>query len=100
MQSLIQETPEELAKMLMDSSKEQMYSLYEKNDDLSLTVRDFILAHAKVNQKDVRDYSSLMQTARENEAFFVTPNDLYKHMSNLKKFRWFCFVSDPAPLKE
>ncbi len=100
MQSLIQETPEELAKMLMDSSKEQMYSLYEKNDDLSLTVRDFILAHAKVNQKDVRDYSSLMQTARENEAFFVTPNDLYKHMSNLKNLGGFALYRDPAPLKE
>ncbi|OIP44893.1 MAG: hypothetical protein AUK31_08855 [Fibrobacteres bacterium CG2_30_45_31] len=98
-QSTIKESPEELAKMLMDSSKEDgMHSLYEKNDDLSLAVRDFLLAYAKAHQKPVKDYTALMDSARENEAFFVTPSDLYKHMKNVTDLGGCSLYRDAVPL--
>jgi hypothetical protein len=56
--------------------------LFGENESLSLAVQNFLIAEQELRGKPIHSFKSLIDNAKEQQAFFVTPNDLLCHISN------------------
>lgn len=57
--------------------------LFGENESLSLAVQNFLIAEQELRGKPIHSFKSLIDNAKEQQAFFVTPNDLLCHISNV-----------------
>ena len=53
--------------------------------ELFEAVKEFLKVLMKLACKDVHSLQELIENAKEQQAMFVTPNDLYCHVTNTKK---------------
>ena len=56
--------------------------LFGENESLSLAVQNFLIAEQELRGKPIHSFKSLIDNAKEQQAYFVTPNDLLCHISN------------------
>lgn len=56
--------------------------LFGENESLSLAVQNFLIAHQQLKGTPISSFKNLIDNAKEQQAFFVTPNDLLCHISN------------------
>lgn len=77
----IEENESELLQMAIKGVHDKD-RLFGENKDLSLAVQDFLIAHQQLKGTTISSFKNLIDNAKEQQAFFVTPNDLLCHISN------------------
>lgn len=77
----IEENESELLQMAIKGVHDKD-RLFGENKDLSLAVQNFLIAEQELRGKPIHSFKSLIDNAKEQQAFFVTPNDLLCHISN------------------
>lgn len=77
----IEENESELLQMAIKGVHDKD-RLFGENKDLSLAVQDFLIAHQQLKGTPISSFKNLIDNAKEQQAFFVTPNDLLCHISN------------------
>lgn len=78
----VNETESELIQQAIDGAKDESVDPFTENQELSSVVRHFLVSYQKLKGKAVSSFKDLIETAKEEQAFFVTPNDLLCHISN------------------
>ncbi len=56
--------------------------LFRENEELSLAVQNFLIVEQELRGKPIDSFKNLIDNAKDQQAFFVTPNDLFCHISN------------------
>lgn len=77
----IEENESELLQMAIKGVHDKD-RLFGENESLSLAVQNFLIAHQQLKGTPISSFKNLIDNAKEQQAFFVTPNDLLCHISN------------------
>lgn len=78
---LSSESETDLIQMAIDGIHEENV-LFQKNNELSNAIQGFLVAQQRLRGTPVYTLKGLIKSAKDQEAFFVTPNDLLCHIAN------------------